>query len=582
VAGSVPAASSARTAAPAAPAQPVERRLGRAGRADRLEHGQQRGWNLPAGTSEQRRGPPPQAAALTPAALIELVFQAAVSACAGDGLPGAAGAGVSIWAGRRDQPPQLPAGCAPCPAPQRGGVARVADRAFGPAGLRRAVLAAAGAAGGRPRRARRADRMAAAGEVAFPTLAAHAADGAGHPVAADADVRRAAAGPHRDRGTPAADPAPAVPAVAAAAPLADALPGGVTADDRLDLAAVRAGSGDLPGRARLAHAPAGRAVKRHACPAAALAPGQGQRFRPAGDQLGGQAPGHRRRRMPEHVWIGGQRRGQFPQHCRAGGHRVHRGGGLAGRHRPIDRDHVPDQRIPAACGARPPQAVAGQLVTGGAASRHRAPGPGTTRARTGRGRCPGGRAGVLGSDTSVLGPIFGVLIVLTLLGSGVVWLEGADRTQAVAALDGAAPAWMGKFTRFGKTPCKPRQHLASLRARCGLAAGPVARRLPEAVRDSCPNPAPSAQIGPQRPQTPVQIQPRQRYGPPGVHDLSPWRPGRLGSGHLGQGGPARPAARAAHTALPPCRVGVRVCRGGWQGEHRPVHAEPVRGRCAFR
>lgn len=58
-------------------------------------------------------------------------------------------------------------------------------------------------------------------------------------------------------------------------------------------------------------------------------------------------------------------------------------------------------------------------------------------------------AGVLGSGESVLGPIFGILIVLTLLGSGVVWLEGADRTQAVAALDGAAPAWMGKFTRFG-------------------------------------------------------------------------------------------------------------------------------------
>jgi amino acid transporter len=48
----------------------------------------------------------------------------------------------------------------------------------------------------------------------------------------------------------------------------------------------------------------------------------------------------------------------------------------------------------------------------------------------------------------VLGPIFGILIVLTLFGSGVVWL-GADRVQAVAALDGAAPAWMGKFTSFG-------------------------------------------------------------------------------------------------------------------------------------
>jgi amino acid transporter len=58
-------------------------------------------------------------------------------------------------------------------------------------------------------------------------------------------------------------------------------------------------------------------------------------------------------------------------------------------------------------------------------------------------------AGVLGSGETVLGPIFGILIVLTLLGSGVVWLEGADRTQAIAALDGAAPAWLGKFTRVG-------------------------------------------------------------------------------------------------------------------------------------
>ena len=58
-------------------------------------------------------------------------------------------------------------------------------------------------------------------------------------------------------------------------------------------------------------------------------------------------------------------------------------------------------------------------------------------------------AGVLGSGQDVLGPIFGWGIVLTLFGSGVVWLVGADRVQAVAALDGAAPAWMGKFTSFG-------------------------------------------------------------------------------------------------------------------------------------
>src|SRR5215470_18314085 len=105
--------------------------------------------------------------------------------------------------------------------------------------------------------------MVAAGEVALPVLAAHAADGAGHPVAAGADVRRAVTGPHRDRGGLAAFSAPAVPAVAAAAPLADALPGGVAADDRLDLAAVRAGGRQLAGGARLAHAAARCAVKRH-------------------------------------------------------------------------------------------------------------------------------------------------------------------------------------------------------------------------------------------------------------------------------------------------------------------------------
>lgn len=48
-----------------------------------------------------------------------------------------------------------------------------------------------------------------------------------------------------------------------------------------------------------------------------------------------------------------------------------------------------------------------------------------------------------------LGVVFGILIILTLAGSGSVWLEGADRTQAIAALDGAAPAWMGRFASFG-------------------------------------------------------------------------------------------------------------------------------------
>jgi amino acid transporter len=48
-----------------------------------------------------------------------------------------------------------------------------------------------------------------------------------------------------------------------------------------------------------------------------------------------------------------------------------------------------------------------------------------------------------------LDDVFAALVIITLVGSGAVWLEGADRTQAIAALDGAAPAWMGKFTSFG-------------------------------------------------------------------------------------------------------------------------------------
>lgn len=56
-------------------------------------------------------------------------------------------------------------------------------------------------------------------------------------------------------------------------------------------------------------------------------------------------------------------------------------------------------------------------------------------------------AGVLHSHG--LNVVFAILVILTLVGSGSVWLEGADRTQAIAALDGAAPAWMGYFTSFG-------------------------------------------------------------------------------------------------------------------------------------
>jgi glutamate:GABA antiporter len=52
-------------------------------------------------------------------------------------------------------------------------------------------------------------------------------------------------------------------------------------------------------------------------------------------------------------------------------------------------------------------------------------------------------------NSHALNVVFAVGVILTLIGSGSVWLEGADRTQAIAALDGAAPAWMGRFTSFG-------------------------------------------------------------------------------------------------------------------------------------
>jgi amino acid transporter len=49
--------------------------------------------------------------------------------------------------------------------------------------------------------------------------------------------------------------------------------------------------------------------------------------------------------------------------------------------------------------------------------------------------------------------VFGILIVLTLVGSGTAWLQGADRIQAIAALDGAAPSWIGRFAS-SETPLR--------------------------------------------------------------------------------------------------------------------------------
>jgi glutamate:GABA antiporter len=48
-----------------------------------------------------------------------------------------------------------------------------------------------------------------------------------------------------------------------------------------------------------------------------------------------------------------------------------------------------------------------------------------------------------------LGYLFGIIIILTLLGSSSVWVLGSARVQAVAALDGAAPRVMGRFGKQG-------------------------------------------------------------------------------------------------------------------------------------
>jgi amino acid transporter len=57
---------------------------------------------------------------------------------------------------------------------------------------------------------------------------------------------------------------------------------------------------------------------------------------------------------------------------------------------------------------------------------------------------------VLTGAGKALGYLIAVAFVLALLTSGTTWIMGADRAQAMAALDGAAPRFMGRFSaRFG-------------------------------------------------------------------------------------------------------------------------------------
>jgi glutamate:GABA antiporter len=48
--------------------------------------------------------------------------------------------------------------------------------------------------------------------------------------------------------------------------------------------------------------------------------------------------------------------------------------------------------------------------------------------------------------------LIGVLVILTVISAGGVWLQGAVRVQAVAGLDGAGPLWLGKFSKRTGTP----------------------------------------------------------------------------------------------------------------------------------
>jgi amino acid transporter len=57
---------------------------------------------------------------------------------------------------------------------------------------------------------------------------------------------------------------------------------------------------------------------------------------------------------------------------------------------------------------------------------------------------------VLEGAGAVLGDLAAIAFVIALITSGTTWVMGADRAQAMAALDGAAPRWLGTISsRFG-------------------------------------------------------------------------------------------------------------------------------------
>jgi glutamate:GABA antiporter len=54
-----------------------------------------------------------------------------------------------------------------------------------------------------------------------------------------------------------------------------------------------------------------------------------------------------------------------------------------------------------------------------------------------------------GGPGKAMGYLFATMIILILVATGTVWVLGSCRVEAMAALDGAAPRWMGKFSKQG-------------------------------------------------------------------------------------------------------------------------------------
>ena len=54
----------------------------------------------------------------------------------------------------------------------------------------------------------------------------------------------------------------------------------------------------------------------------------------------------------------------------------------------------------------------------------------------------------------IMGNLAGVLFILCVLSSGVAWLMGSDRALAVSGYDGAAPRWLGVFSKKYGTPVR--------------------------------------------------------------------------------------------------------------------------------